>query len=423
MRYGESVVVRGMSALVLVGLTVCALGCSSGGSGTNPPPVSGANVVALTVDGGPPGLPFNNGNVAFASLTVCVPGSTSQCQPIDHLLVDTGSFGLRLLSSASGGEFSLTTVPLPQEMNAGNPVGECVQYLTPAFTWGSVRTADVKTSGGEVASSIPVNVIGDTSFNPVPTSATNPTNPCATGGDADSLLGLGANGILGVGPIAEDCPACATQVIPATYYSCPTPITTQCTGSTIPLAQQVSNPVASFATDNNGVVIEIGALSTPTGATSLSGQMLFGIGTQSNNALGSAQVYQLDDFLSFTTTYKGKAYPGSFVDSGSNGIFFLDSTTTGLPLCSSNSPGFYCPSSTQQFTAANMGTNMTSPGANVMFNAINVDNLALGVSAFDGTGPQTGDFDWGMPFFFGRTVYSAIFGKSAPGGTPPYVAY
>jgi len=70
-----------------------------------------------------------------------------------------------------------------------------------------------------------------------------------------------------------------------------------------------------------------------------------------------------------------------------------------------------------------MGTNMSSPGANVMFNAVNVDNLATGISAFDGTGPQTGVFDWGLPFFFGRTVFTAIFGKAAPGGTPPYVAY
>jgi hypothetical protein len=304
-------------------------------------------------------------------------------------------------------------------MNGGNPVGECVQYLTPAYTWGSVRTADVKTSGGELASSIQVNVIGDTSFNPVPTTCPN------GGGDAGNLQALGANGILGVGNLAQDCPGCASQVIAGTYYSCPTPTTTQCTGSTMPLALQVSNPVASFATDNNGVVIELGALSTPTGVTSLSGQMLFGIGTQSNNGLGSAQVYQLDNTLSFMTTYKGTAYSGSFVDSGSNAIFFLDTALTGMPECTVGGmpTGFYCPTSTMSFSAANTGTNMTSPGATVMFNAVNVDNLAAGVNAFAGTGPQSVHFDWGLPFFFGRTVFTAIYGKTAPGGTPPYVAY
>ena len=189
----------------------------------------------------------------------------------------------------------------------------------------------------------------------------------------------------------------------------------------MPLAMQVSNPVASFATDNNGVVIEIGALSTPTGVPSLSGQMLFGIGTQSNNALGSAQVYELDNTLSFTTTYKGINYPG-FLDSGSNGIFFLTTLTTGLPVCTL-STGFYCPTSTQTITgAANAGTNMSS-GVGVTFYAVDVDNLSAGTSAFAGAGPQAGHFDFGLPFFFGRTVFTAIYGKTAPGGTPPYVAY
>ena len=32
-------------------------------------------------------------------------------------------------------------------------------------------------------------------------------------------------------------------------------------------------------------------------------------------------------------------------------------------------------------------------------------------------------FDWGLPFFYGRNVYTAIQGKSAPGGTAPYWAY
>src|SRR5512140_2470345 len=82
-------------------------GCGGGGSGDapapapgqtgSPPPApTGANVLAITVDHGTDGTAFNT---PFGTVTVCVPG-TSTCQSIDHVLVDTGSFGLRLASSA-----------------------------------------------------------------------------------------------------------------------------------------------------------------------------------------------------------------------------------------------------------------------------------------------------------------------------------
>jgi hypothetical protein len=39
------------------------------------------------------------------------------------------------------------------------------------------------------------------------------------------------------------------------------------------------------------------------------------------------------------------------------------------------------------------------------------------------TPPAPAYFDWGLPFFYGRNVYTAIEGATAPGGTPPYWAY
>ena len=32
-------------------------------------------------------------------------------------------------------------------------------------------------------------------------------------------------------------------------------------------------------------------------------------------------------------------------------------------------------------------------------------------------------FDWGLPFFFGRRVFTAIDGQSTPAGKGPYFAY
>ena len=56
--------------------------------------------------------------------------------------------------------------------------------------------------------------------------------------------------------------------------------------------------------------------------------LVFGIATQTNNGLGSAFVLATDGSSNFITTYMGKTLNGSFIDSGSNGLFFPDSTIT-----------------------------------------------------------------------------------------------
>ena len=409
-------------ALALLGTLTFAFGCgstTSSSSGTAPTGGGSAqNSVALTVDGGPAGIGGIYQDAAFASVTLCVPGTTN-CQTIDHVLVDTGSYGLRILKSGS----APLTLPLAQE---GNLV-ECAQFVS-FFTWGPVMMADVKMAG-EVASNVPIQVIGDTDtgFGDIPT-ACQDSSP---GGAADTLQTLGANGLLGVGSFIRDCPACVTSANnQGFYYSCPTAST--CTQANVPLAQQVANPVAMFANDNNGVLIQLPKISS-SGQATATGTMFFGIGTQSNNALGSATVFQLDEYGDFTTVYNGQSYPGSFLDSGSNGIFFLTTALTGMPDCGGDNTGFYCPAATTPFTTTTEGTTGTSE--TVAFNAANANTLLSGTNAaFNNlTGDQptcfvntttTGPcFDWGLPFFFGRKVFTAIEGQPTPAGPGPYWAY
>ena len=394
------------------------LGSGGGGGGNNNQVIAGPgpNVVTLTVDRGPTALvtPYTNGS--FVQATICVPGSTTSCQVIDHLLVDTGSFGLRLMSSTHGGEFDLSQVPLPPVKDSNNnPIGECIQFIDNSFLWGPVMTADVQLSS-ETASSLPVHVVGDANFNAVPSTCS--TN--GTGIDRDTLEQLGANGILGVGGVQYDCgSACVSgSTIPTpVYFSCSG---SACNPSFLTLTSQVQNPVALFATDNNGVILELPSVPSG-GAPNASGALVFGIGTQSNNGLGSASVLTLDNRLDITTTYKNTQYPNSFVDSGSNGLFFLDSTTTGLPICSS-ATSFYCPSSTTNFSATNNGQNATTTTVN--FSIANAQSLSGNNFAFnDLGGPQSGAFDWGLPFFLGRNVFVSIAGKTTPAGTTPFVAY
>jgi len=380
---------------------------SSSASSTPSPSVDVAaapNVLAVSVTAGPTNTSLNQ---PFVAVTLCVPG-TSNCQLINNVLVDTGSNGLRVLSSA-------LTLSLPQQAGpTGAPIVECYAFVN-GVTWGPVQTADIRLSG-EQASSAPVQVIGGDRFPAIPGGCTSRGPSIATQGD------ILANGILGIGMLKQDCGTGCTFAgasNPGVYYACPTPATCQVT--TVPIAQQVQNPVALFPTDNNGVLLRLPAIPAG-GAPSAFGALIFGIGTQSNNQFGSATKFMADARQNFTTTFNGQSYPRSFIDSGSNGIFFLDAATTGLPACTRSSNVFYCPPAARAFTATQVGANGTS--AAVSFSAGNIDGRNGTFSVFgEATGANAGGFNWGLPFFFGRSVFTAIEGQSTPAGPGPYWAY
>ncbi|WP_338019351.1 DUF3443 domain-containing protein [Paraburkholderia tagetis] len=339
----------------------------------------------------------------MASVTVCVPG-TNTCATVDNVQVDTGSQGLRLLASALPAGFALPAV----NAGAGSaPAGECAAFGT-GYTWGAVRSADVRLAG-EVAPSLPIQVIADPSV---------PTTPSVCQGFGLAMINttaLRSNGILGVGLFSADCgAACVKQANSSWYYACPSGV---CTASAQPLAQQVSNPVASFATDNNGVVIDLPAV-PDTGQSAVSGSLIFGIGSQSNNALGGATVLRTNTVTGFvtTTTSDGSVYPLSYLDSGSNGFFFASPALTRCGV-------WYCPSSPLSIGATIKGTDGISAPASVsVANAQTL--LASGNWAFDNLAGYNGNmFGWGLPFFFGRRIYTAIEAQVTPAGTGPYFAF
>jgi hypothetical protein len=346
-------------------------------------------------------------NIGYVTLTVCVPG-TSTCQTIPNVQADTGSEGLRVISS-------VLTLSLPQENDGnGNPIGECAQFAD-GNTWGPVMMADVQ-MGGETASNIPIEVIGGPNVGSAPSACTS------TGSLEQTVAALGANGLVGIGPFLQDCGSGCTSTgssNPGFYFSCPS---SGCSVAPASLAQQVLNPVALFASDNNGTIIELPSISSA-GAATVTGSLVFGIGTEANNGLGNATVFPLDNVGNFTTTFKNTPYNMSFIDSGSNGIFFLDSKTTGLPDCTSpGNPAFYCPASTANLSAINSASNGASNTVN--FSIANASSLNGNFSAFNdlgGSNPNT--FDWGLPFFYGRNVFTGIEGQNSPAGVGPFFAY
>jgi Protein of unknown function (DUF3443) len=374
------------------------------------------NVAPLIVDAGPDPRNVTTVNTAFVTITICVPG-TQTCQTIDHVLVDTGSSGLRIVSP-------VLTISLPQANDAsGNPLDECLVFLD-GYVWGPVATADI-TVAGEKASSVRVQImIPASSSPPVPQSCSSQSTG-SNGNEGGSVDAFGANALIGVGLFQQDCgPACATNSPPDVYYDCPA---SGCNPTSVALAQQVTNPVVLFAGDNNGVLIQLPAVPNG-GSLNPSGNLIFGIGTQANNGLGSATVYTVPDSGNnagdITTTFNGNSFPASFIDSGSNGIFFLDTKTTGIPLCAKPNDSWYCPvTSPDNLSAMNQGANgnngtvnFSIEDASTLFNGNNTAFSTLG-------GPNPNAFDWGLGFFFGRNVFTAIENMSTPGGPGPYYAY
>lgn len=405
----------------LAGMAMSIAACGGGGSSpTTPPPASrgdAQNVAVVTVGGGP----ANRVNLLFTSVVVCAPDDATSCQTVDNVLVDTGSTGLRIFSSQLP-----SFVTLPRQADAdGNSLAVCGQFAD-GVVWGPLKLADVKIAG-ETARKVPVQLIADPTFQPVP------ANCSGIGSLRSTTQAFGANGVLGIGVFRQDCGSiCERNAIAGTYYSCGG---SSCKPVAVALDKQLQNPVATFAQDNNGVVIDLPAVAAD-GAATVSGSLIFGIGTQPNNGLGSAGVVPVEPSKgTFTTLIANRYYTGSFIDSGSNALFFNDGSAfvpapasgSLMPACKQPAfSGYFCPVSTQSFSALNQGNN--SLGTTVNFSVANAETLFTrnpGNKAFSNlAGPVASTaFDWGLPFFFGRRVYTAIEGMNTPAGAGPYVAY
>ncbi len=366
------------------------------------PTPAAANFLPLTVDS----QPFGKVNLPTASVTVCQPG-TLNCQTVNGLLVDTGSVGLRIFSSA-------LAVPLEQQEVSGQPIGECYIFVS-GPSWGPVGLADLQMGNEPKIASVPVQVIADSNFAPEPADCANRsvlpplTNPAVAG----------FNGIIGVGPLPQDCGNFCASVPTNAYYSCtsasPSGI---CTPTAQALGDQVPNPAARLPVDNNGVVIELPQLPS-SGAPSASGFLVFGIGTESDNQLGNATALTLNSSLSINVTYKGANLPDSFIDSGTGGFGLEDSS---IPPCGPPNPSnLYCPSSPLKLSATLTGQNSASSTVNFQIATPLAPNFAFNNLGFNNN--STTEVVFGLAFFYGRSVFVAIQGAMTPIGQGPYWAF
>lgn len=401
--------------LAVLTLALAMAGCGGGGGSSAPAaappaPVVTSNTVPVVVDS-----TFGTANAPYVSVTICVPG-TQSCATVDHVLLDTGSTGLRLLKSAVP-----TSLALPSQTDAasGNPLAECEQFGG-GFTWGPILKTDVKMSG-ETASAIPLQVIDDT-FAAIPTNCSNLGQSLGVSGTAS----LHANGLLGISVLREDCGIdCQNSSNNSFYYAC---AGTVCNTVAVPLASQVPNPITKFAADNNGASLALQAIPAA-GAVSATGTLTFGIGTQTDNALGSATTLTTSSTDgSVAAVYKGASAEG-FLDSGSSALFIPDAS---IPICPAPfaANDWLCPpsgaplslsalltgvngtSTTANFEVANAQTALTS--TNFAFDNIGIKQLTLFGSV---------TVDLGLPFFYGKTIFFGIQGNDElADGTAPFFA-
>ncbi|MDF0606454.1 DUF3443 domain-containing protein [Neisseriaceae bacterium TC5R-5] len=393
--------------LFVLSVSSCGGGGGGGGSASEnnivvPPPTVLANSVKMVVDGGPAGRSVNQ---PFVSVTVCEPGGNGNCQTIDHVLVDTGSSGLRIFNSLLG---SSLTSALPNQVVGNSPVGQCAKFVS-GYLWGSLKLADVRL-GDFVAPRIPIQLISDPALGSIPSG-------CSSGGsNMGSVSALGANGILGVGLSQQFCGSyCGNFSSANIYFQCPAALT--CQSTALPVAQQDSNPVFSFASDNNGVLLQLPSISS-SGASAAAGTLYFGIATRSNNALGAASAFFTDSQGFISTVYNGVSNSNSYIDSGSNGFFIPDASITSC--FSGGASGWFCPLSSLNLTAQIKSIG-SSNSANISFNIDNSQSLFNTTNkAFANLGAyQANAFTWGLPFFYGKNVFIGFEGRTNPAGTGP----
>jgi hypothetical protein len=129
-------------------------------------------------------------------------------------------------------------------------------------------------------------------------------------------------------------------------------------------------------------------------------------------------------------TFNGATLANSFIDSGSNGIFFADSN---IVTCTNQQINtFYCPGNTLTLGLSMQGQNGVMVN-NLTFNVGDTQTI-LSTTPTDtynvlpqlaGTLPanNAGTFDYGLAFFYGKRVAVAVEGNKTSVGTGPYIAF
>jgi hypothetical protein len=387
------------------------------------------NSTPIVVDGFPCAVAGGVGIVnvpqrPYISVKICAPNSTTNCQIVDHVLLDTGSTGLRIASSAllPNLQPGATGLPLVAGSNSAVTLAECETYVD-SYVYGPLVNVDVYIAG-ESAKNTTMQVFGSSGF------VVPPGCSSVGGTETNTVQTFGANGLMGVNLDTLDA---------ALFFDCQS----ASVGSCVPNSAYAGMPniVTKFASDNNGVVISLPAIDASGATNVVSGTLLFGVSTQTNNTpvwptLTLITVNNTDNynFGSFSAQIGGNWY-SAYLDSGTEQIYFNDTGDAGLVPCSTDAvsiyAGLYCPTGAQSlsFNVTDYGSksilgilpvSIVNP-ANLNSNAIAYNNLGGPISS---SSTLDQEIALGLATFFGHTNYFLFNGYTVPStGFFPPVSY
>lgn len=346
-------------------------------------------------------------NIPYTTVTVCNP-NTAQCIAVPHVLVDTGSYGLRILDSALTG----LNLPNVRSTSSNTPLYECAYFIN-NFTFGAIVSGNITL--GNLSTTTP------TSFQLIDTTGNN--GPCNTSGsfNSGSQQALGANGIIGIGNLTDDSSG-------ANYYTSQSPTSSwQLTATpSTNSSGLVVNPVLQFSSpNNNGTLMTM--LPVSQSACSAYGTLSMGLGSNNLSGLtmiGTDQYGQINATVPTPGLYPGTTLTGSFVDSGSNEIF-VDLTLKQSNFGNNSSPNYlYQPSNPTPISFTLSNPNNSAQSFQSSFTVTDPTSaFNNNFNAIPGyAGPENAKaLDLGFPYFYGHSIAYLIAGQTASSYTGPMV--
>ncbi len=387
---------RHAAVLVLALLLGAGLGGCGGGSSSS----LAANQMRVSVEPDAQIQAIDPGaasvDLPYVSVVVC--DASDHCVTVPYVQLDTGSTGLRLRAKALAG---LELRPI--RLSDGGQLDTCEDFLS-GYAWGSVERATVEL-GREAPIAVPIEVYG--SGGPAPAV---PAYCASLGNNSGSLLGIGANGVLGVDGV---------QSFGAPYWDCQGNACTQL--SALPKGDDVSNPVSYLGDyDNNGLILTLPSIPA-SGAAMAQGTLTFGLDTRDDNLTTGFAAIPADSNVDIGVTVQGQDYPYSTIDSGSNGYF----GPLNLPY---DSASLSFTPATPQVLPMTLSSGQGALPSVAWSTSIDIGNgLALqngGSFALDDVGAYSdtpGTFLLGLPYFFGRSIAYGMAGMPSGLGVGPII--
>jgi len=376
--------------------------------------IGSGNVAPMVVDGFPCAAGgtaggANSANVPYVAVKICAPGSTTNCQTIDHVTVDTGSTGLRIAASALSSTLQPGSgLPTVSGSTPSSTLAECEVYVS-SFVYGPVVSADVYIAG-KLVKNANMQVFGSSAY-AVPPACSN-----QGGAETDTTQSFGGNGLIGVSFDLVD---------QGEYLDCTNGNLSQCTNNST--YQGLPSPVSQFSSDNNGVVLSLPSVPATGLSSPVVGTLTFGVSTQANNTPAASTLAIVNDpvYGMFGAQVGGTWY-SAYIDSGTFVMFFNDTADPNLTPCASGdfNSGLYCPATPQSIPVTFANTGSTTSIGSITYQVANADviNTPSAIVYSNVAGPiatsntlSATTMAFGLSAFYGHNMYFLFNGLTAPG--------